>query len=243
MSPNRSLGESIEWMREGTEWFESHVKRLSDEDFGKDSNLPGWTRAHLVAHIAQNADALGRLLYWANTGIETPMYATPEQRAQEIEKGALESPADLRRNLEASSARLAGAVAELPSEAWSAEVRSALGRIIPASEVPWLRTREVWLHAVDLESGAGIEGISAPVVHALIEDIVNTFSSREGFPSMQLRVWELRNGSFVDTRHSIGERGPEISGSGPDVLAWLSGRSPGTSLLSNGEVPTLPRWL
>ncbi len=38
-------------------------------------------------------------------------------------------------------------------EAWDARVRTAQGRDIPASNVPWMRTCEVWLHAVDLDAG------------------------------------------------------------------------------------------
>jgi maleylpyruvate isomerase len=243
VSPSRSLSETIEWMNDGTLWFQGHVGQLSDLDLAKESRLPGWTRAHLVAHMAQNADALGRLLSWASSGIETPMYATPEQRSEEIEVGALAPPADLRQNLGESAQRLERAVADLPETAWSAEVRSALGRIIPASEVPWLRTREVWLHTVDLDSGARLAEIPEAVVLALIEDIVATFSSREGFPPMQLQVWRLPGGSSNDNRYSIGEGGPEISGSGPDLLDWLSGRSSSEALFSRDAVPTLPRWL
>jgi maleylpyruvate isomerase len=243
VSPSRSLSETIEWMNEGTVWFQGRVQQLSDPDLAKESKLPGWTRAHLVAHVAQNADALGRLLSWASSGIETPMYATPGQRSEEIEVGALAPPAELRQNLGESAERLAHAVTGLPETAWSAEVRSALGRIIPASEVPWLRTREVWLHTVDLDSGARIAEIPEAVVLALIEDIVDTFSSREGVPQMQLRVWRQRGGSSDDKRYSIGESGEEIAGSGPDMLDWLSGRSSGETLYPRGGVPTLPRWL
>jgi len=171
------------------------------------------------------------------------MYATSEQRSQEIEVGALAPPADLRKDLGESAQRLARAVIGLPQIAWSSEVRSALGRIIPASEVPWLRTREVWLHTVDLDSGARLAEIPEAVVLALIEDITHTFSNREGIPPMQLRVWRLPGGSVIDPRYSIGESGPEISGVGPDLLGWLSGRSSGETLHSSGGVPTLPPWL
>ena len=51
--------------------------------------LPGWTRKHLVAHLAGNAEALLRLLHWAGTGERTPMYTSPEQRNADIESLAL----------------------------------------------------------------------------------------------------------------------------------------------------------
>ena len=43
---------------------------------------------HVVAHVHYNARALGRLVQWATTGTENRMYASPEQRASEIEAGA-----------------------------------------------------------------------------------------------------------------------------------------------------------
>ncbi len=67
-----------------------------DDDFVRPTALPGWTRRHLVAHVAANADALGNLVRWAATGRRTPMYATPEERAAGIEQGARMSADELR---------------------------------------------------------------------------------------------------------------------------------------------------
>lgn len=39
---------------------------------------------------------------------------------------------------------------DLPDEKWSNLVKTAQGRTVPASETAWMRTREVWLHAVTL---------------------------------------------------------------------------------------------
>ena len=58
---------------------------IEDGDLRAESLLPGWTRAHVLAHLANNADALVNLLTWARTGVETPMYASPEAREAGIE--------------------------------------------------------------------------------------------------------------------------------------------------------------
>lgn len=42
---------------------------------------------------------------------------------------------------------------DLPDANWTHEVRTAQGRTVPASETVWMRTREVWVHAVDLDNG------------------------------------------------------------------------------------------
>ena len=46
-----------------------------------------WTRAHLLTHFARNADSLGNLLAWAETGVEQPMYGSGMARDDDIEAG------------------------------------------------------------------------------------------------------------------------------------------------------------
>ncbi|MFG1700137.1 maleylpyruvate isomerase N-terminal domain-containing protein [Nonomuraea sp. NPDC049309] len=45
---------------------------LSDADLAAPSLLPGWTRGHVLAHVAQNAGSCLNLLTWARTGVRTP---------------------------------------------------------------------------------------------------------------------------------------------------------------------------
>jgi maleylpyruvate isomerase len=59
---------------------------LADADLDADTLLDCWTRKHLIAHDGYNAAALCRLLDWAATGVETPMYDSTEQRAREIKE-------------------------------------------------------------------------------------------------------------------------------------------------------------
>ena len=144
---------TLPWMGAGTELLVRAVSALPDDALAEPSRLPGWTRAHVVGHLARNAEALTRLATWARTGVETPMYADREQRAADIEESA-QAPVDtLRRELVETAATLDAALAALDERTWQAPVRSAVGRPIPAAEVPWMRVREVWLHAVDLDAG------------------------------------------------------------------------------------------
>jgi maleylpyruvate isomerase len=70
-------------MRHGTEVMLAAVTELRQRDFDAQTLLPEWDRCSLVAHLARNADALGRLLNWASTGVENPMYSSPPQRIDE----------------------------------------------------------------------------------------------------------------------------------------------------------------
>jgi N-methylhydantoinase B len=60
---------------------------LGDRALGEPSALPGWTRRHVLAHVAAYADALGNLVRWAATGEPAPMHASPADRAAGIERG------------------------------------------------------------------------------------------------------------------------------------------------------------
>src|SRR5512145_2600597 len=64
------------------------AEQLDDDTVRLPSLCPGWTRAHVLTHVARNADALTNLLTWASTGVETPMYESAEARAADIEAGS-----------------------------------------------------------------------------------------------------------------------------------------------------------
>jgi maleylpyruvate isomerase len=82
--------------RRGTAFFARKLNELSDAELDGDSLLPGWSRRHITAHIGYNARAIARLVEWAATGVETPMYPSTEVRDHEIDFGATLSPIALR---------------------------------------------------------------------------------------------------------------------------------------------------
>src|SRR5690349_5101281 len=70
------------------------ARKLADADSAAPSLLPGWTRGHVLAHLALNADACVNLLTTARTGVDTPMYASDEQREADIVAAAGRPVAD-----------------------------------------------------------------------------------------------------------------------------------------------------
>lgn len=231
------LDRSLAWLAEGTTLVEQAVAGLSDTELGEPSTLPGWRRTHLVAHLARNADALVNLLDWAATGVPNPMYPTPGDRDRDIETSAGRPLDVLRADLVAADARLAKAIAGLPDAAWSARVLSAQGRDIPASDVPWLRIREVWLHRVDLGRGT-VADLPADLVAVFLTDVTTALGRKPPAPAVEL-VADDGSG-----RWTIGER-PAVTVTGPPagLLGWTTGRTGGADLSSAGPLPELPRWL
>lgn len=159
-------------MDHGTKLFLDTLDGLDDPDLDRASGLPGWTRRHVVAHVHYNAEALRRLLSWARTGAESRMYAGPEQRNTEIEHGASLPASELRALVRGSALALAGDVDSLPEAAWANQVVTAQGRTVPATEVPWMRTREVAVHAIDLGAGVTFADLPDDLNAALAADVL-----------------------------------------------------------------------
>jgi maleylpyruvate isomerase len=213
----RDLRQTIGFVELGTSLCTGAIASLDEDAFGASSELPGWTRRHVVAHLAANAEAIGRLLHWARTGERTPMYASPQQRAAEIEAGARRSGAELLDSFERTAKGLAARIEAMPAEAWAAEVVTAQGRTVPASEAPWMRSREVMVHAVDLGTGVTFADLPTPFLAVLRDEIIAKRASEDL---------------------------PELAGDLPAVTAYLAGRgSAGVTTTAGAPVPELSPWL
>ncbi|MFL5993021.1 MAG: maleylpyruvate isomerase family mycothiol-dependent enzyme [Streptomyces sp.] len=233
----------LEQAAKGTAAFEAAVHRLTDPGFTRPSSLPGWSRAHLVAHVARNADALVNLLTWARTGVETPMYASGDQRAHEIEEGARRPAAELRAQLLAADDRLAAELAALPDDRWAATVRTARGREVPASQVPWMRVREVWVHAVDLNIDTGFDDVPHEVCAALLDDVTAAFRAHPDCAPVELRAKDADRTWLLGA--PAGAEPVVVSGDLPSLAAYATGRPvPGPLYpTGGGSLPKPPAWL
>jgi maleylpyruvate isomerase len=235
------LRETLPWLDRGTEFFLAQLASLRDDELSLPSALPGWSRLHVVSHMARNARALMNLLHWAETGVESPMYPSPEHRRDDIEAGARLPPAEVRADAIGEADRLAAALGAMPDGAWGHEVRTALGRPVMACEVPWMRVREVWVHGVDLGAGASFADIDPDVARALFDEAVDRLADREDCPPVTLVV----EGSPAE-RRALGpatEGRPVASGSPRALAGWLLGRTGGTGVDCTSTLPELPAWL
>jgi maleylpyruvate isomerase len=236
----RSLAHTLAWAGDGAAHLRGLMTRMGEDAFAAPSALPGWSRAHVLTHVARNADAMINLLTWARTGVRTPAYASRERRDAEIEEGARRPPAAIRADVVESSDRLARVVRAMPESAWSAHVENAQGRDLLATDIPWLRAREMWIHAVDLDVGASFADMPAPMVSALLTDVAAAMGEKPDCPALRLTApdgaaWEVGDPAAATT----------VSGPAPSLAAWLLGRSKGRDLHSSGgrKLPALPRWL
>ena len=234
-----AVTDSLAWAADGAAHLRGLMSRLGDDAFRAPSLLPGWSRAHVLTHLARNADGMINLLLWARTGIVTPAYASAEARVADIEKGAVRSPTEIRDDVIASSDRLATVVRDLPEAAWAALVTNVQGRVIRASAVPWMRAREMWIHAVDLDAGAVVRRHAGADGRRPARGRLRGDGPQAGLPGAAARRRRPRAGTIGEGTAVV------VTGPAPELAAWLLGRSKGKPLRADGarKLPALPPWL
>lgn len=126
---------------------------LPDERWGVASICEGWSRAHVLAHVALNAEGLAGALRGLTDGVPTTMYASEERRDIDIATLATASPAEIRERLRSSAAAFADAVAGLGVPEDARFERTPGGQWLRAGVAPLLRLREVEIHHADLDAG------------------------------------------------------------------------------------------
>lgn len=237
--------EELATARLGTAFWRRALDQVSDAGLDGASLLPGWRRRHLVAHVGYNARAVARLVTWAASGVENPMYPSPRARGEEIELGATLNPEALRSLSEHAAIDLDVRWRDLPADRWSARVVTAQGRDVPAAETVWMRTREVWLHAVDLDSGARIDDVPRVVLARLVGDVQRAWGQR-GEEPVRLEVTDAPTGAEELTGPA--DAAVTVSGPLPALAAWVTGRLPAERrkevlVWTGGPPAAAPRWI
>jgi len=214
---------------------------LTDQQVRGPSGLPGWSRGHLLTHIARNADSLRNLLSWARTGVVTPQYADEGERERGIAAGAGRSAAELLADLEKSAAAFAAEADQLRYGDWAAEVRGLRGPAHPAWVTLRRRLTEVEIHHVDLGAGYGPDDWPPAFASASLERIAADFADDET-PSTRLVSSDAR--LTLQIGPPTAAPAVEVRGPAWALLAWLIGRGSGAGLTTTppGPLPTLPPW-
>ncbi|MFJ9737967.1 maleylpyruvate isomerase family mycothiol-dependent enzyme [Streptomyces sp. NPDC101166] len=216
-------------VREATERLLTAVAKLDDESVATPSRLPGWSRGHVLAHLARNADALVNVL------AGRPMYVDAAARDADIERDAPRPLEAHLTDLRESAARFqeAGAV---PGD-WSRTVELRNGVTDSASRLPFRRWVEVELHHVDLGIGYELEDVPEEFTERETGFLADRFAGHPDVPPTRLtdgtRAW--RTGRPGDAQET------SVTGAPADLLGWLAGRRDGAALTaSGGTLPALP---
>lgn len=216
-------------VRDATDRLLTAVAKLDNASVTEPSRLPGWSRGHVLAHLARNADALVNVLRGR------PMYVSGEARDADIERDA-PRPLDVQlADVRDSAARFQEAGAA-PAD-WSRTVELRNGVTDTASRVPFRRWVEVELHHVDLGIGYELEDVPEEFTEREIAFLADRFTGHPDVPPTQ-----LTDGTRVWTTGRVGEAfSVTVTGSPADLLGWLAGRRDGSTLrVGNGGLPELP---
>jgi maleylpyruvate isomerase len=127
------------------------VHRLTDEDVRRPSLLPDWSIAHVLAHLARNADSHTRMLRAAAGGEIADQYVGGVAgRAADIEQWAGRSAGDIAADLGRAVDELERCWATAANGAWQGHGRLTTGQVTPTDDLPFRRWREVVVHHHDL---------------------------------------------------------------------------------------------
>ncbi|MGX1031201.1 maleylpyruvate isomerase family mycothiol-dependent enzyme [Streptomyces sp. SAI-097] len=216
-------------VRDATDRLLTAVGKLDNASVTESSRLPGWSRGHVLAHLARNADALVNVLEGR------PMYVSGEARDADIERDA-PRPLDAQlADVRESAARFQD-VSAVPAD-WSRTVELRNGVTDAASRVPFRRWAEVELHHVDLGIGYELEDLPAEFTERETAFLAARFAGHPEVPPTRLtdgtRAWR--------TGREAGAAEVTVTGPPADLLGWLAGRREGSALgVEGGPLPALP---
>jgi len=209
-------GKDLQRVADATARFIQAIEPLSDGDMRRSTNLAGWTRAHVLTHVARNADSHCRRADAAVRGEVIEQYPGGfEGRAAEIDAGAARSADVLIDDVRSSADTLTLVWSGLPAAAWSRRTRDVGGRERPLNALPARRWQELEVHLVDLDVGVSYRDWSDDFVAVFLPKLRATVDDR------------LPPGARISTQAFADSR---------EELAWLYGR------MRLPELPELAPW-
>lgn len=211
------------------------LAELTDAQAQAPVALTGWTRGHVITHVARSTDAYRRLLADArgeSADAPRPGAGAP---ADALQDGAARPAAELTADLDEGLATLAADTAAMPEGAWENTVTALAGWRHPAWFTLYRCWRELETHHVDLE--LGYRPADWPTAYV-------TWALDDTFAALTARAFPLARAQAVDLDRSwtLAAGGPAVTGPGHALLGWLSGRASDTALTHDRPLPTPPTW-
>jgi maleylpyruvate isomerase len=236
VSPDRQV---LHLLESATRRLVRTVDAMADFQFAEPSLLPGWSRGHVVAHLVLNAEGLAAALEGVREHRAVPMYASQEARDGDIEELSGADPTVLRDRMLASTSAIHEGAEELPVELYAARIERTPGsdRSFTAGRVAEMRLREVEIHHADLDLAYTWAEWPSDFTTLLLD---NRSAVHDGPPFTANAVDLGRSWAFGQADD---QGGPTVTGPGPLLAWWATGRDPGDGLTSDdGVLPEMEAW-
>lgn len=214
------------------------VERFTEGDVAAPSLCAGWSRAHVLTHLARNAEGIARASRAATSGTGETMYAGLAERDADIEAGAHRRADELAADVRDTARALAPELARVhPSELHDVRIeRTPGGPTFWAANLLFMRLREVVVHHIDLDAGFGFDDLDQPdlteIADLFLRDAVARLAAAEDPLHLTLR-------SDAGEEHVVGDGTIRVTGTLGALLRWLL-RQDATGVRSDTALPELP---
>lgn len=216
----------------------SEAARLTESDVSAPSELPGWTRGHVLAHITGISNAMARQLEFASRGETVELYDGGfDGRTKAIELAAGHSIAEHVTAIREAITRALTAFDHLNDAGWQVPIAYRGGVVFDGGLALW---RELVIHASDLGTGRGPETWNRSFCEHLLDFLAERVPDDQRFVLQPLGLPPVTIGS--------GHRSIVVSGMLTDIAAWLAGRAPtlgslrATEAADGVDLPELLPW-
>ncbi|HVF05200.1 MAG TPA: maleylpyruvate isomerase family mycothiol-dependent enzyme [Frankiaceae bacterium] len=227
--------------------LDATVAAMTDDEAGRPSRLPGWTRAEVVTHLARNADSNAAMVAATLRGESRAQYpGGREQRSAEIAAGRGRSAAELLTDLREAATGWAFVMAAVLDDQWSLMVAAGVGPR-PVSQRVHSRLLEVEVHHADLGLAYTFRDWPEEFAAEQLARTVRSLPERRTDAAVPGR-WRVGS-SVVAVGESVsvaegGDADGAVDGPPGALLAWLLGResagSAGLSVSGDPRVAVLP---
>src|SRR4029453_11454285 len=194
----------------------SQAARLTDSDVSAPSELPGWTRGHVLAHIVGISNAMARQLEFASRGETVELYDGGfEGRTKAIQLNAGHSIGEHVSSLRDATTRAITPFDRLDDAGRETPIAYRDGVVFDGGLALW---RELVIHTSDLGTGRGPETWSKAFCEHLLDFLAARVPDEYKFVPQPLGLPPVTIG--------VGGKSIVVSGLLTDIAAWLAGRTP-----------------
>jgi maleylpyruvate isomerase len=201
---------------------------LSDAGWQEQTALPGWSRAHIAAHLSHHARAIAvmaadlmathRPVVWRTNLDDVTLNAEARQRSIALQESLDQSAAALNRSFEA-----------MDDLAWQTSVITSQGSLPASSFIPD-RINHLTIHNIDLDVGYDFTDIDPELARTLLQ--WNVYRASPRFNTVKLIIISDEGLSLT-----VGRGTPvEVRGTEANLLGWVTGRKNSSVVLGADEL-------